>query len=131
MHREPHENVATVLVAPARLRELELSLMSRDLWVWPVESAPICADGPRQAFQIRHRLVEGRRGAWDCAAAWTPVWVSFGETWRDGEEPLPWRAHTALWEVLTEHRDHVRHRRVLGGVPRLPVPRAVHGVHPG
>ncbi len=125
MRRVPHENVATVLVDPARLRALELALVERDLWVWPVATAPICADGPRRASQIRRRLVEQRQGAWDCAAGWTPVWVSFGESWRTDAEPLPWSAHRALWEVLAEHAAHVRHRRCLGGVPRLPVPRDV------
>ena len=33
MQREPHQNVATVLVDPAVLRDLELDLMSRDLWL--------------------------------------------------------------------------------------------------
>jgi hypothetical protein len=117
--------VATVLVDPARLRTLELALVERDLWVWPVATAPICLDGPRRADQIRRRLVEQRRGAWDCASAWTPVWVSFGESWRTDDEPLPWAAHRALWDVLAEHAAHVRHRRCLGGVPRLPVPRDV------
>ena len=51
MRRTPHENVATVLVDPAALRDLELDLMSHDLWVWPVETAPICVDGARQAFR--------------------------------------------------------------------------------
>ena len=36
MQREPHQNVATVLVDPAVQRELELDLMARDLWLWPV-----------------------------------------------------------------------------------------------
>ena len=123
MLREPHQNVATVLVDPAVQRELELDLMSRDLWLWPVATAPVCIDGPRQAFQIRRRMIEGRRGDWADAAEWTPVWISFGETWYVGAEPLPWAAHQALWAVLEAYRDRVRHVRRLGGIPRLDLPR--------
>ena len=123
MRREPHENVATVLVEPSSLRELELALMSSDLWLWPVASAPICLDGPRTAFQVRRRLVESRRGAWDDAADWVPAWVAFGDSWRTGEEPLPWSAHRVLWDLLAEHAEHVRYRLGLGGVPRLLLPR--------
>src|SRR4051794_40985261 len=79
VRRPPHENVATVLVDPAVLRDLELELMPLDLWVWPVESAPVFTDGPRMAFQIRRRLLMARRGEWDLAAEWTPVWISFGD----------------------------------------------------
>ncbi len=125
MTRAPHENVATVLVAPAVLRRLEFALMEHDLWVWPVATAPICVDGPRRAFQVRRRMVEARRGAWDEAADWVPVWVSFGETWREGAEPLPWSAHAALWAVLDSHGDRVRFRRRLEGVERLTLPRGV------
>ncbi len=131
MRRVPHENVATVLVAPAHLRALELDLVEHDLWVWPVATAPICVDGPRRAFQIRRRMVEQRTGAWDCAAGWTPVWVSFGESWRADDEPLPWSAHRELWTALVEHADHVRYRRRLGGVPRLRGPREVSGAAVG
>ena len=122
MRREPHENVATVLVDPALLRDLELELMELDLWVWPVRTAPICADGPRMAFQVRHRLVEAQRGAWDCAAGWTPVWISFGDRWSSGCDPLPWSAHRALWDVLDAHADRVRFHRRLGGVRPLIAP---------
>ena len=62
-----HENVATVLVHPCALADLELELMALDLRVWPIHSAPICADGPREAFQIRRRLVMAAQGAWDLA----------------------------------------------------------------
>ncbi len=105
------------------LSELELALMVHDLWVWPVETAPSCPDGPRLAFQVRRRLILARRGAWDVAADWTPVWVSFGDSWRCGDEPLPWTAHAVLWDTLAAHAEHVRYRLGLGGVPRLSVPR--------
>ena len=63
--------------------------MALDLPVWPVSTAPVCVDGRRTAFQVRRRLLLRQRGAWDVAAEWTPVWVGFGPSWRDGEEPLP------------------------------------------
>lgn len=122
MTRAPHENVATVLVDPAVLHELEVHLMTLDLRLWPVATAPICADGPRRAFQIRRRMLEARRGAWDDAATWTPVWISFGETWRAGADPLPWAAHQVLWRTLEQYADHVRYRLGLGGVAPLQVP---------
>jgi len=122
MHREPHENVATVLVDPAVLRELEVHLMSLDLRLWPVATAPVVADGPRHAFQIRRRLLVAKRGAWDDAAAWTPVWIAFGESWYDGAEPLPWSAHQVLYRTLEQYAAHVRYRLGLGGIPRLDVP---------
>lgn len=122
MRRAPHENVATVLVAPVVLRDLEIELMTLDLTLWPVRTAPICADGSRMAFQVRYRLLTKHRGEWDLAADWTPVWVGFGPTWRDGDEPLPWAAHAALWRTLDAYADHVRFHRRLGGVPRLVPP---------
>ena len=122
VRRAPHENVATVLVDPRLLEDLELELMGLDLRLWPVSTAPICADGPRQAFQIRRRLLMQHRGDWDVAADWAPVWIGFGATWHDGDEPLPWSAHEVLWRVLTAHAEHVRFHRRLGGVPRLPLP---------
>lgn len=122
MRRAPHENVATVLVDPRALADLELELMALDLRVWPVRTAPILADGARRAFQIRRRLIEQHRGAWDLAAGWVPVWVSFGPRWRTGEEPLPWEAHRTLWQTLEGYADQVRFHRRLGGVRRLPVP---------
>ncbi len=125
MRRAPHENVATVLVAPAALRPLEFALAERDLWLWPVATAPICVDGPRLAFQLRRRMVEARRGGWDDAADWVPAWVSFGGSWRDGAEPLPWAAHAALWGVLDALGDRVRFRRRLEGVEPLTSPRGV------
>lgn len=123
MRRLPHENVATVLVAPEVLGELEVHLMALDLHLWPVETSPICTDGRRMAFQLRRRLVMARRGAWDDAAEWVPAWISFGDTWHLGAEPLPWAAHVALYRTLDQYADHVRYRRGLGGVPRLEVPR--------
>lgn len=125
VRRPPHENVATVLVDPAALRDLELELMTLDLWVWPVETAPVATDGPRMAFQVRRRLLMAKRGDWDVAADWTPVWISFGDSWRVGDEPLPWSAHATLWDTLSEHADHVRYRLGLGGIPKLAVPRDV------
>lgn len=122
MPREPHENVATVLVDPAVLVELEMELMALDLRLWPVATAPICVDGPRRAFQLRRRMLTARRGAWDDAAAWVPVWVSFGDSWRDGAEPLSWAARSTLYRTLDGYAGHVRYRRGLGGVPRLDVP---------
>ena len=122
MRRGPHENVATVLVDPRVLGDVELELMALDLRVWPVRTAPICEDGPRQAFQIRHRLLTSHRGEWDVAADWTPVWIGFGTTWRTGDEPLPWSAHETLWRVLDSHAEHVRFQRRLGGVRPLSLP---------
>lgn len=121
MERVPHENVATVLVDPPVLRELEVHLMTLDLRVWPIATAPICADGPRRAFQERRRMLMARNGAWDVAADWTPVWISFGDSWYDGAEPLPWQAHQTLYRTLDEYADRVRYRPGLGGVPRLAV----------
>lgn len=123
MERRPHENAATVLVDPAVLRDLEVDLMGQDLRLWPVATAPICADGARTAFQIRRRMLTARRGAWDDAAAWVPVWIAFGESWGTGVEPLPWAAHQALYRTLEHYADHVRYRKGLGGIPRLDVPR--------
>jgi hypothetical protein len=126
VRRDPHENVATVLVNPPVLADLELELMGLDLWVWPVSTAPICTDGARMAFQVRRRLLLGHRGAWDLAADWTPVWIGFGASWRDGDEPLPWAAHAALWDALAAYAAHVRFHRRLGGVHRLVPPEEAH-----
>ena len=111
-----------MLVDPRVLADLELELMAQDLHVWPVRTAPICADGPRTAFQIRRNLLMRRRGEWDLAADWTPVWIGFGGTWRTGDEPLPWVAHQVLWRALDARAEHVRFQRRLGGVRRLPLP---------
>ena len=125
MERVPHENVATVLVDPAALDELEVHLMTLDLRLWPIATAPICTDGPRRAFQVRRRMLMAKRGAWDDAAAWVPVWIGFGASWRTGDEPLPWAAHVALWQMLDAHAEHVRFKRRLGGVRRLSVPEGI------
>ncbi|CAN5163470.1 hypothetical protein BH09ACT12_BH09ACT12_20560 [soil metagenome] len=121
--RRPHQNVATVLVDPAVVRDLELELMALDLWVWPVATAGVSADGPRLAFQTRRRMVEAKRGAWDLAAQWLPVFISFGDSWYAGAEPLPWAAHATLWDALARYPDHTRYRLGLGGVPTLRVQR--------
>ena len=130
MRRDPHENVATVLVDPCALADLELELMSHDLRLWPVRTAPagedgtpVCEDGPRRAFQIRRDLLEKHRGAWDCAAEWVAVWIGFGRSWQHGDEPLPWAAHARLWQVLESRAEHVRFHRRLGGVRRIALPR--------
>lgn len=125
VRREPHENVATVLVDPRVLGDVELELMSLDLRVWPVHTAPICDDGARMAFQIRRRMLMQKRGEWDVAADWTPVWISFGASWHNGAEPLPWTAHTTLWAALDAYADHVRFHRRLGGVRPLALPEDV------
>ena len=122
----PHENVATVLVDPCALADLELALMPLDLRVWPVRTSPIHEDGPRMAFQVRNRLVTAHRGEWDLAADWTPVWIGFGITWHHGGDPLPWSAHKELWRALDSFADQVRFHRRLGGVPRLPWPEDVY-----
>ena len=105
------------------LRELEVHLMTLDLRLWPIETAPICADGPRRAFQVRRRMLMARRGEWDLAADWTPVWIAFGDSWYDGAEPLPWTAHQTLYRTLELYADRVRYRPGLGGIPRVHVPR--------
>jgi len=122
VERLRHENVATVLVDPVVLRDLEVHLMALDLRLWPVATAPICEDGPRQAFQVRRRMLMAHRGEWDDAADWVPAWISFGESWYDGAEPLSWTAHRTLWQALDRYDGHVRYRLGLGGVPRLDVP---------
>jgi hypothetical protein len=118
-----HENVATVLVDPAVLGDFELDLMSRDFRVWEVATVTTFMDAPRLAFQIRRSLIDYSRGAWDLAAEWTVVWITFGESWLDGDEPIPWPAHAALWSKLAEYSEHVRYNVGLGGVPHLTVPR--------
>jgi len=120
-----HENVATVLVNPLVLRDFELDLMAHDFRVWPVHrtSTALCEDGPRLAFQLRRSLIEASQGRWAVAAEWTLVWITFGESWVQGDEPIPWPAHAALWDKLAEYGEDVRYKLGLGGVPKLYVPR--------
>jgi hypothetical protein len=115
--------VATVLVDPAVLADFELDLMSHDFRVWPVRHAHNFPDAPRLAFQIRRSLIDYSNGQWDDAADWTVVWITFGESWLDGEEPIPWPAHAALWDKLAEYPYSTRYNIGLGGVPRLSVRR--------
>jgi hypothetical protein len=115
--------VATVLVDPAVLGDLELDLMANDFRVWVVHTVPTVVDAPRLAFQIRRSLIDYSQGRWADAADWTLVWITFGESWLDGEEPIPWPAHAALWDKLAEYGSRVRFNVGLGGVPRLSVPR--------
>lgn len=115
-----------MLVDPRILGDLELALMPLDLRVWPIRTAPICEDGPRQAFQVRRRLLMQHQGEWDLAAEWTPVWIGFGSSWRTGDEPLPWAAHDVLWKALDSCSEYVRFHRRLGGVSPLPLPQDVH-----
>ena len=124
----PRHLVATVLVEPGTVADLELRVMTDDLWLWPVRSAPVVIDGARLEFQLRRRLVEERGGEWDDAAGWTPAWIGFGDAWHefgpDGDVrpsgPLPWAAHERLWAALAEHDADVRYRRRLGGIPTQP-----------
>lgn len=120
---EGFENVATVLVDPSILHEFELDLMASDFRVWPVHTVWTFSDAPRLAFQIRRSLVEWSNGRWAQAADWTLVWITFGASWLDGEEPIPWPAHAALWDKLDQYAVNVRYNVGLGGVPRLSVPR--------
>jgi hypothetical protein len=87
-----------------------------------VASAPVSPDGPRQAFQIRRRMIAARRGEWDDAATWVPAWVSFGESWGHGVDTIPWPARRILYKTLDDYVDRVHYRRGLGGVPLLVVP---------
>jgi hypothetical protein len=120
------ENMATVLVDPAVLDDFELDLMSHDFRVWLVHCAPTFPDAPRLAFQIRRSLIEWSNGRWAEAADWTLVWITFGESWLDGDEPIPWPSHAALWDKLAGYAPHVRYNLGLGGVPKLGIPREAH-----
>lgn len=114
--------MATVLVDPAILGDFELDLMSRDFRVWEVATVSTFLDAPRLAFQIRRSLIDYSKGEWELAADWTVVWITFGDSWLDGEEPIPWPAHAALWDKLGSYGDRLRYNVGLGGVPRLSVP---------
>jgi hypothetical protein len=117
------ENMATVLVDPRVLDDFELDLMARDFRVWTVHTVSTFADPAQAAFQIRRNLIDWSNGRWSVAADWTLVWITFGDSWLDGENPIPWPAHAALWDKLAEYSEHVRYNLGLGGVPRLGVPR--------
>jgi hypothetical protein len=122
-----HENVATVLVDPAVLADFELDLMASDFRAWDVATVPTFPDPGRLAFQIRRALLDYSQGRWAAATDWTVVWITFGDSWLDGEEPVPWPAHAALWDKLAGWAQHVRYNVGLGGVPRLSVPRDSRG----
>jgi hypothetical protein len=115
--RRPHVNVATVLVDPTILRELELELAGLDMWVWPIATTPNCPDGPRMAFQIRRRMVGAGRGAWDCAAEWAAVVDLVRRQLVPRLRSAAMAAHKSLWDTLAGHADHTRYRLGLGGVP--------------
>jgi hypothetical protein len=117
------ENVATVLVDPAVLDDFELDLMSHDFRVWVVRTAPTFPDAARLAFQVRRSLIEWSQGKWADAADWTLVWITFGDSWLDGDEPIPWPSHAALWDKLAEYPTQTRYNLGLGGVPRLSIHR--------
>lgn len=123
MRGEGFENMATVLVDPMIIDDFELDLMSHDFRVWTVHTTPIFRDAPQAAMQIRRSLIDWSQGRWAAANDWLVVWVTFGDSWLDGDDPIPWPAHSALWAKLAEYTDHVRFNRGLGGVPRLGVPR--------
>src|SRR4029078_3690619 len=109
--RRPHVNVATVLVDPGVLRDLELDLAAHDLWVWPIATTPGCPDGPPMAFHVRRWLVEARRGDWDDAADWSAVWISFGDSWYHGADPVPWSGPATTSSNTGEDDDPARARR--------------------
>jgi hypothetical protein len=123
----PRHLVATVLVEPGTVEDLELRVMTDDLWLWPVRTAPVVVDGARLESQVRRRMVEQRRGEWDDAAGWTPAWVGFGPAWHEfgphGDVrppgPLPWAAHQRLWSALEEFGSMVRYRRRLSAIPTV------------
>ncbi len=117
--------MATILVDPGVLGDFELDLMSHDFRVWTVHTVDIFPDAARAAFQIRRSLIEWSRGEWDLAVDWTVVWITFGESWLDGDEPIPWPAHAALWDKLAEYPGTVRYNLGLSSVPRLGVPRGL------
>jgi len=123
MRRPGHENVATVLVDPAVLADLELDLMADDFRLWQVSKVTTFPDPRRLAFQIRQSLIDWSNGRWAVAADWTLVWITFGDSWLDGDEPVPWPAHEALWRKLSEYAENVRYNLGLGGVPHLTVRR--------
>ena len=112
-----------MLVDPAILPDFELDLIAHDFRVWPVHSVTTFVDAPRLAFQLRRSMIDWSQGRWALAADWTVVWITFGESWLNGDEPIPWPAHEALWNKLGEYAAQVRYNLGLGGVPHLSVPR--------
>ncbi len=117
------ENMATVLVNPRVLADFELDLMSHDFRVWAVHASSAFPDAPQAAMQIRRALIDWSNGRWNLAANWTVVWITFGDSWLDGDNPIPWPSHAALWKKLAEYSEDVRYNLGLGGMPRLTVPR--------
>ncbi|HEX2904564.1 MAG TPA: hypothetical protein VHO01_14005 [Jatrophihabitans sp.] len=126
MREAGFENVATVLVDPAVLDDFELDLMADDFRVWNVQTSTVFTDAARVALQLRRSLIDWSQGRWALAADWTVVWITFGESWLDGDNPIPWPAHAALWQKLSGYAESVRFNRGLTGVPRLGVPREAH-----
>ena len=109
--------MATVLVNPAVLSDFELDLMSHDFRVWTVHTSATFPDAPQAAMQIRRALIDWSNGRWNVAADWTVVWITFGDSWLDGDNPIPWPAHAALWKKLAEYSENVRYNLGLGGMP--------------
>jgi hypothetical protein len=97
--------------------------MGHDLRVWPVHATPTFADPGQVAMQLRRSLIDWSNGRWQVAADWVVVWITFGESWQDGDEPLPWPAHATLWNKLAEYSAHVRYNKGLSGMPRLGIAR--------
>ena len=123
MLRARHENVATVLVDPPVLAELEVHLMALDLHVWPVETAPICRRRP--APVVPDPAPDDQRPSWRVGRrrrVGAGVDLVRGR-WRDRAEPISWAARSTLYAALDRYGDRVRYRRGLGGVPPLAVPR--------
>jgi hypothetical protein len=115
--------MATVLVNPAVLGDFELDLMAHDFRVWAVHASTTFPDAPQAAMQLRRALIDWSNGRWNVAADWTVVWITFGDSWLDGDNPIPWPAHSALWKKLAEYSENVRYNLGLGGMPKLGVPR--------
>jgi hypothetical protein len=87
------------------------------------ERAHNLPDPEQLAFEVRRSLIEWSQGRWSDSAEWAVVWIAFGESWLDGDEPIPWPAHAALWDKLDQYWPTVRFNRGLTGVPHLAVPR--------